>query len=388
MSTFLSLLPFLLVAGAGMVVWAIRMRPLAGRGPAGRVEGSAGEASLPVAVIVPARDEAANLPTLLRSLARLTPGPSRVIVVDDHSSDGTGEIARAAGATVVTPPSLPEGWLGKPWACAAGAAATDGEPWLLFTDADTEHDAKSLQRAALWAEAESLDLVSALPYHRAERTWEKLQGVFHLLLVVATAAGSRHDRASGERLFSIGQYLLFRRARYEQIGGHRAVADRVAEDVAFARLVLRSGGRFGLLVDGDRPVVRVRMYPEGLESFLAGWRRNVREGIRSSGIGGVLEVSAVLGWLLGAPVLALQGLIASDPATTVVGLVAYAAAVVEVARRQRTLGDLPWWTAPLYPLFAVLFVVVSVLAALDGWRRAPIRWRGRETRALTRRVTS
>jgi len=356
------------ITAAGVAVWLVRLRPLRPRrdgGDAAAVD--AGE----VSIIVPARNEAHNLPALLASLARLEPAPGEIIVVDDHSDDGTGDIARAAGARVVTPPPLPPGWLGKPWACHHGVRAARGR-YLLLTDADTVHAPDSVGRALARLRATGAGLLSVVPTHIAVRPWERLQGVFQLLLLIACRAGGRRRRA-GERRFSIGQYLLFDRAAYDRVGGHPAVRDRVAEDLAFARMVEAAGDRFELLYAPG--LMQVRMYPEGFAAFVRGWRRNFREGMRAAGVAGVLEIAAVLGWLLGAPLTVAT---AGGGAGLAVGAAGFAVACAAIARRQRALGQLPWWTAPAYPLFAGVFVWVSLLALYDRLRRAPIRWRGRE----------
>lgn len=355
---------------AGVVVWTVRMNRL--RQAAADSRGDA-VATLPrVSIIVPARNEAHNLPALLASLRALDPPPAEVVVVDDHSTDGTGELARAAGATVVTPPPLPPGWLGKPWACHAGAQAATGE-LLLFTDADTVHAPDSLARAVGRLRTAGADLLSVTPTHVVVAAWEKLQGVFQLLLLLACAAGD--PRARGERRWSIGQYLLFTRAAYDRLGGHPAVRHRVAEDLAFARMVAEAGGRYELLV--GEGVMRVRMYPEGLGGFWRGWRRNVREGMAASGAGGVLEMVAVIGWLLGVPLWGAAAVAAGAWSQAALFGAAYLVTAVEVARRQRQVGELPWWGALAFPLPVALLCAITAAATLDRVRRAPVRWRGR-----------
>lgn len=351
----------LALALAGFLVWTIRLGRLARR--VDRSEPGPADA---VSIVVPARDEAENLPALLGSLAALDPAPGQVIVVDDHSRDGTGELARAAGVDVVVPPPLPDGVVGKPWACQAGSAHARGD-LLLFTDADTVHGPGSLARTVGRLRATGADLVSVVPTHVAVRWWEHLQGAFHLLLLVAS------------RPFVIGQYLLFRRSAYRAIGGHGAVLDVVAEDLALARAIERRGGRYELVVEPG--LLRVRMYPDGLASFVRGWRRNLRVGIGAVGPLAVVEIVLVIVWLAGLP-LALGGaLLRGDAAESVILGVAWAATIVEVARRQRLVGDLPWWGAALAPLAIVAFTACTLLATWDQLRGAPVRWRGRAIRA-------
>ena len=325
-----------------------------------------------VSIIVPARDEAHNLPRLLASLRALDPAPHEIIVVDDHSTDGTGDLARAAGAIVVEPPPLPPGWLGKAWACHAGALTATGE-LLLFTDADTAHGPRSLRDAVARLEADGADLVSAVPTHRAEVFWERLQGVYQLLLLVACRAGARATR--GMRRFSIGQYLLFRARSYWRLGGHEPVRARVAEDLALAERVVASGGRFGLVATPG--TVEVRMYPEGVGAFLRGWRRSFRDGLRSVGAGGGAEMVAVMGWLAGVPVsLATAAAMGATP--WIVGWgAAYLATAAAIAVAQRRVGRLPAAGALAFPLMVLAFTAVSAAAAFDHLRGAPVRWRGR-----------
>lgn len=325
-----------------------------------------------VSIIVPARDEAHNLPRLLASLAALDPAPREIIVVDDHSTDGTGDLARAAGATVIVPPPLPPGWLGKAWACQAGADVATGE-LLLFTDADTAHGPTSLgQAAALLADTDA-GLLSVVPSHRAVAGWEALQGPFQLLLLAACRAGA--DVARGARRFAIGQYLLFPRAAYDRIGGHHEVRGRIAEDLHLAARIADGGGRVALLRAPD--ALTVRMYPEGMAAFARGWRRSFRAGLETTGAGGGLEVVAMIGWLLGVP-LSLVAALVTGHALAIAGFAAaYVATAAELARRQRLVGRLPWAGALAFPVAILAFVAISAAAGLDRLRSAPVRWRGR-----------
>jgi len=331
---------------------------------------------LDVSIVVPARDEAGNLPSLLNTVAALDPGPAEVIVVDDHSSDDTAAIATSFGVRVVVPEQLPAGWVGKPWACAAGAAAASSS-LLLFTDADTVHSPDLLSRATQALEDREADLVSVLPSHLVVATWERFQGIFQLLLLVAARAGSA--RARGERCFCIGQFLLVRRAAYERVGGHAAVRNRVAEDLGMAHLIERHGLRFALLHAAG--ALRVRMYPRGLQSFVSGWRRNFREGMRAAGVSGILETVLVLGWLLDVPRWLLQACWSQNHLSMGLAIFASALTCFTIARWQRQVGAFRARDAVAYPVFTLLFVLISGLALADHILRKPVTWRGRSTAA-------
>lgn len=356
---------WLIAAAIGFAIWRWRLGQFARRSPPAPAPGPTR-----VSLIIPARDEAHNLPRLLASVARLEPAPAQVIVVDDHSTDGTGDLARAAGATVVVPPPLPPGWLGKSWACRAGAAAATGDH-LLFTDADTEHGPDSLGRAL--AAAGDAALVSIVPTHRVVSWWERLQGPFQTLLLVAGRAGAAPTR--GARRFAIGQYLLFERAAYERIGGHDAVRGEIAEDLRLAEAIVDSGGRCTVLRAPG--ALAVRMYPEGLRGFFRGWRRSFRAGLAAAGLGGALETIAVIGWLLGVPIQLGLALAGGDPAAIALGAGLYLATAATLAYDQRHAGRFRAASALAFPLPVLAFIAISAVASVDGLRRAPVRWRGR-----------
>ncbi len=357
----------IMVLGSSLFLW--RLRTARSETPA-----APALAAQRVSIIVPARNEAHNLPTLLTSLNALQPAPLEVIVVDDHSSDGTAEIARSYGARVVRPAPIPEGWIGKSWACWAGVQEARGE-FVLFTDADTQHAPDSLVRSLGALINDGAGLVSVIPTHRVVAFWEKLQGVFQLLLLVATRAGARDQPGSGERRFAIGQYLLFRRSVYDAVGGHKAVANRLAEDLALARVVADAG--HGVRVLFAPGAMQVRMYPEGLSAFFAGWRRSFRDGVGSVGVRAVLEIVMVNGWLLGIPLWMATSAIAGHWLLVLSWAAAYCLTAWVISREQRNYGPFPGWTALCYPAFVMLFVMVSCASLLDTLRGAPVIWRGR-----------
>lgn len=305
-----------------------------------------------VSVIVPARDEAATLPHLLPSLKRLAyDGPLEIIVVDDQSTDGTGEIAAAHGVKVVRTGPRPGGWMGKQWACHEGARAATGDV-LLFTDADTVHTSDGLRLAVSRLVEGRAGLLSALPCHDGTTWWERLTGPFHLLLLAAT--GPFGVPRPG-RVFAIGQYLLFSREAYDRIGGHQAVRDRWVEDLPLANLCLEKGVRYELMPEAP---FTVRMYPT-LGAFVRGWRRNFRAGL--GGSSPLLPLEVVVFFAALAPL---------SPWTYPVG-------VLILAIAQRRIGKFSVWGAILAPFSLVLFTMVSALAAYDMAAKRPLRWKGR-----------
>ena len=226
----------------------------------------AAPASTPlVSVVVPARNEALNIGTCLRSLTAARYPAFEVVVVDDRSDDGTGDIARgvapggARRVRVVTGAPVPPGWLGKPWACAQGARVAEGEI-LLFTDADTIHEPELLGSAVAALEAEGADTLTVVGRQLMETFWERLvqPQVFLLMLVRFFDPAAAAAKGQWRNSIANGQFLMFRREAYAALGGHEAVRGEVIEDLALAQLLVRRGYRLAMrLAEG---MLATRMY--------------------------------------------------------------------------------------------------------------------------------
>jgi glycosyltransferase involved in cell wall biosynthesis len=230
-------------------------------------------AALPeVTIIVPARNEETCLADCLASLVAQTGVKFEIIVVDDSSTDRTHEIAEGfPRVQVISAEPLPDGWTGKNNAVITGAKHARGE-WLLFTDADTVHLPGSLARAMAEAKREGADLLSYSPEQIAVTWAEKI-----LMPVVFAELAAKYPLEEIRRQGSgtgaaNGQYILVRRDVYEAVGGHRAVADQILEDVALARRFRAAEKRVYFRYGGD--AVRARMY-RGWDQMRDGWTKNL-----------------------------------------------------------------------------------------------------------------
>jgi hopene-associated glycosyltransferase HpnB len=207
-----------------------------------------------VVAIVPARNEAATIARSVSSLAKQDyPGESFVVIVDDHSGDGTADLAQkvarecgAAGRVSVHPASeLPQGWTGKVWAMNEGvrAAADKAPDYLWLTDADIEHSADTLRRLVYRAEKDSLDLASLMVLLQAKTFPERLLIppflYFFLMLYPPTWIADPCAHTAG----AAGGCILLRRSALERIGGMAAIRGEVIDDCALARVVKKSGGK-------------------------------------------------------------------------------------------------------------------------------------------------
>ncbi|MGB8010916.1 MAG: glycosyltransferase family 2 protein [Terriglobales bacterium] len=229
-----------------------------------------------VSVVVPARNEEASLGACLESLTAQSGVRFEIIVVDDGSTDRTREIAQSfAGVRVISPEPLPvttgKKWTGKNNAVIAGAKAARAK-WLLFTDADTVHLPGSLARALQEAKEERADLLSYSPEQVVVTLAERA-----VMPVIFAELAARYPlrkvrEQDSEVVAANGQYLLVRRAAYESVGGHAAVATEILEDVALARLFRDAGHR--VYFRYGRDAVRTRMY-RNWKQLREGWTKNL-----------------------------------------------------------------------------------------------------------------
>ena len=230
-----------------------------------------------VSIIVPARNEEASLGDCLDSLTAQTGVPFEIIVVDDGSTDRTREIAQSfAGVRVIPARPLHEDGAGKAWtgknnAVIAGAKEASAQ-WLLFTDADTVHQPGSLGRALTEAKHERADLLSYSPQQVVVTFAERaVMPVIFAELAARYPPRKVRDQNSGIAAAN-GQYILVRRAAYDAVGGHAAVATEVLEDVALARLFRNDGQRVYFRYGAD--AVRTRMYRNWAQ-LREGWTKNL-----------------------------------------------------------------------------------------------------------------
>lgn len=325
-----------------------------------------------IRILIPARNEAARIgPTLVAALAQ-----APVTVLDDRSTDGTGDLARASGATVVTGEPLPDAWVGKPWAVhQLGNSSTD--PVLLFLDADVVLEPGAV--SAIAHELESCDVFTAVPRQTTGGWAEALVlPLLHLtytawlpLLLIERTADSRILAANG-------QMLAVRRTVWDQLGGFTSARTEVVDDMAFCGVAKRAGLRVRF-ADGHW-LGATRMYRD-LPSVIEGFSKNIHEGI-GSGVG-VLAVTLLYVWTFVVPYVAVAAGLLGVEGVLLPGLVGVLL----------NLGMRAWLAyRHEHAAWAVLAHPVAVLVlcgiALNSWRwsrRSEIVWAGRVYRARSER---
>lgn len=347
-----------------------------------------------LSVIIPARNEAANLPRLLGSLrdglesagrthpaclpqhlAQGTPAPEcagttkpdaspaasaevpgahqatarEILVVDDASTDGTAEVARQHGARVVEAGALPPGWRGKTWACHQGAEASSGD-LLLFLDADTWLEPGGLERLLACHRGGA---TSVAPWHVVPTPVEQLSAFFNLLMVAGTVP---------DGLF--GQVLLIDRGDYHRIGGHAAVRECILENFHLAAKLRDAGVRVTSFA--GRGLVAFRMYPGGFRELIEGWTKGFASGAK----GTPKPVLAMVAVWFGGLILTV-GAVSLAPW----GPVFYLLHALQLSVMLRQAGGFRWWTSLFYPLPLLFYLLVFAASWFRGGKQ--VKWKGR-----------
>ena len=364
-----------------------------------------------VVAVVPARDEAEMLPvTLPALLGQDYPGPLTVIVVDDGSSDGTGEVAartgRASGRPLRVVPGTPAPepragggrWAGKVWAMAQGLRAaglpTDGgadpEPggYILFTDADIACEPGTLRRLVTAAEGDDRDLVSQMALLRTATGWERVVVPAFVYFFAQLYPFRRVNRPGSRTAAAAGGCMLVRRGALERSGGLAPISGALIDDVAMGRMIKRQRGRCWLGL--SRQVVSVRPYP-GLASL---WQMVARSAYTQLGYSPALLAATIAGLLFlyllppAGAVIGLAALLAAGGAGPGVPAAALAAGAGLAGWALMSLSYLPMLRlyrlsplrAPGLPLIALLYAAMTADSARRHYAGQGAQWKGRTNR--------
>jgi chlorobactene glucosyltransferase len=338
-----------------------------------RLKPSARAVEQSISVLIPARNEAAVIAETVRSLLAQTADRLEVILLDDGSTDGTGDLALDAAAgdprlRVIRGQPLPEGWLGKNWACHQLAEQAAGD-FLIFTDADVRWGAGALSAVAALADQKHADLLTVWSTQETVTWGERLIIPLMALVILGylPAPLVHHTRLSAFAAAN-GQCLAFRRAAYRQVGGHAAVRRSIIEDISMARRIKRAGLRLWM-ADGNE-LIRCRMYRSWRE-VRDGYAKNILAGY--GGRVSLLLLASVFHWLIFiAPLIWLIfGGIDRGWALALLGIGIGVRALTAAFTHQRVIDAL------LMPLSCLLMTVIAARAIEWQWRYGGPRWKDR-----------
>jgi len=332
-----------------------------------------------VSIVVPARDEERQIEDCVRSLLAQEWLDFELIVVDDRSSDATNEILQRIAfedprLRVVTGKALPVGWVGKSWALHQGSLEARAQ-WLLFTDADTRHDARSVASALFWALEMGVDALSLVTRQELGSLAERavLPSIFNMIMIAVGTLGAINDPKRPNAIVN-GQYLMVRREAYEALGGHVTLRREIAEDLAFARHLKRDG-RFRLSLAVGTQFASVRMY-RSLREIWGGFSKNSFYGTDGSVLKLAGGIAFMLATSLAPPVLAVRALTRRryvEAAEALACTVATSVAAAWMAGR----FHMPRRLGFFQPLGTAAFAAIMLDSAVRVLSGRGVAWRGR-----------
>jgi chlorobactene glucosyltransferase len=334
-----------------------------------------------ISILVPARNEEANIGVCLESLRQQDYPNFEILVLDDSSTDGTADIvARIASednrVRLLRGRPLPPGWAGKTFACHQLAQEARGS-WLLFTDADTVHAPAMLRRVLGVALISRAALISGFPYQRTTSIWQKtaMPILFYFMLLCWMPFWWLQRSRCRMPSVAIGQFLFFSAEEYRSIGGHEAVKSRIVEDVWLGIEVSRH--KYRQLTLDLSSLVSCQMYRE-FGSMWDGITRWLYTVASLSAVSLVGMIAVVLLLFL-APFLWLAyGLLLAQPAFAWEVLVMLQVAIVFLARflAGRRFSQSKT-SIILHPIGVAFLLLVSFYASYQYLTGAGVKWKGR-----------
>ena len=315
-----------------------------------------------ISVVIPARDEADRIGPLLDVIVG-APGVNEVIVVDDQSSDATADIARRAGATVLSGASLPDGWAGKAWALEQGIAAATSQ-WVVTLDADTRPDPRLPAALVARATGERLDFLTVGGRFDCPTPGSRFLHPAMLTTLVYRFGPPGAQTTRPDRMMANGQCTVFERDRFRAAGGMAPVRSEVVEDIALARYLAGQGQRVGFLDASE--LLTVRMF-ESFGDVLVGWGRS----LALPGVEPPKRQLVDLAVVVLAQVLPLPRLLARRGDFVDAGLLALRLGTLVGTRRAYERIDAAYWASPLADPIAAAAIARGIT------RRGRQVWRGR-----------
>lgn len=317
------------------------------------------EESKLVSILIPARNEEHNISDCMKSCLHQTYSNKEIIVLNDNSTDRTYELLQhfSDKIKIINGSDLPEGWLGKNWACHQLSKEASGE-YLLFIDADVRLNEKAVASAISEMNVSEIGMSSVFPTQIIQSFSEwlivplmnwLLLGFLPLILV--------HKSNNKSFVAANGQFILWRKNIYQKIGGHNSVKNKPVEDMEFARLCKSNGIKIKTLLGGN--FIFCRMY-SNLKDAINGFSKNFFPGFNTNGLTFLLFVSLITFASL-IPLIVWKNLFYSISLLT---LIIFSKIFISIKSKQNVFANLI--LHPLQMIFVFVVGIISVYKTYSG----------------------
>ncbi len=329
-----------------------------------------------VSIIVPAYNEENNIGKCLRSLKKLDYPNYEIILVDGGSKDKTVEVGRKYldSNHIIVSDGLPDGWIGKSWACHLGQEKAKGDV-LLFTDADTEHKPESLRKLVCIRKETDAGLLTLLPYQKMEHYWESIVPVYYLMSHISSGGSkSVNNRNNRESFLASGQYMLFTREAYNEFGGHEAIKGSVVEDYAIARVIKTKLNNLYYLE--NHQLVSSQMYPESFKHCWTGIKKVLYAGTRITSPKKILISTLFVLWGIIAPFAILISVRHDTRLFFLITAGIYILHLLVFAHYWHKKGRNYYLTYLFLPVLEFVFILAMIFSSLEIMFKKTTEWKG------------
>jgi len=324
-------------------------------------------------IIIPARNEAKNLPNLLNSLQNLPANIKEIIIVDDNSTDATLEIIKKYNTKIISLNDLPSGWTGKSWACFNGAKAALGD-YLLFLDADTilvDNGLNHIINCPIY----NSGVISIQPYHKIKKFYENLSMFFNIILM----AGMGTFTPLQTKIKPIGVFgpcMICKKDDYFKIDGHKGIKSKVIEDIEIGKSFLKAGVPIFNL--GGKGTINFRMYPNGLKDLINGWAKGFGKGAKSTSFSMLIMIIC---WIIGSAFsidLFIRGLVLQNFILIICGVTFYIFYILQIFWMSYRIGNFSIFTSIFYPVALLFFIIIFFYSLILILFKKQVNWKGRK----------
>lgn len=325
----------------------------------------------PVSIIIPAKNEARNLPNLINSILMQTV-ECEIIVVNDGSTDNTSDVLEKYDVIEVKLEENP--WDGKSFVCYKGTEYASHE-LIIFMDADTEFtDNHALhQMITLYAEQNNSGVLSVQPRHRTKRMYEKLSAVFNLTTVMGINVFSAFQ--SLNTLSTVfGPVMMTNQSDYKNTGGHRASKDKIIEGEGIFTAYQKYSLPVKLHLAGDS--IGMRMYPNGLKELVGGWSKHIAQGSTNTHPVHMAMIIIFLGGGVTAFSALFVSLLVSGISVTfaLTAYILYGISFYFLADKVIRLG---WLDILIFPVYILFFFMIYGLSWYNINIKKQVTWKGK-----------